>query len=60
VEAYLDDKPAYEAFSYAWESQTLDRTILCEGKTAGYKNCEAALHRLKQKRRSRNLKIDSI
>jgi len=52
---------SYEALSYAWERQTPDRVVICQGKellvTA---NCEAALYQLRHRTRSRLLLIDSI
>ena len=51
----------YEALSYAWEGQTPDRVLMCNGKklmvTA---NCEAALYQLRYRTKSRPLWIDSI
>ena len=51
----------YEALSYAWEGQTPDRTVLCQGRrllvTA---NCEAAMRQLRRRTRARLLWIDAI
>ncbi|KAG7288275.1 hypothetical protein NEMBOFW57_007806 [Staphylotrichum longicolle] len=51
----------YEALSYAWEGQTPDRTVLCQGRrllvTA---NCEAAMRQLRRRTRVRLLWIDAI
>jgi hypothetical protein len=60
-EVSLDSSPRFEALSYAWEKQTPDQNISCDGAeflvTATIK---AALQRLRHKARSRWLWIDQI
>jgi Heterokaryon incompatibility protein (HET) len=47
IEASLDHPPLYEALSYAWDAQTRDRHILCNGQAVPVTaNCRAALKHL--------------
>lgn len=47
IEASLDKLPPYQALSYAWESQQLGETALCDGKELHMTaNCAAALRQI--------------
>jgi hypothetical protein len=60
-EASLDDAPSYEALSYAWDAQTLDQSIKCNGQsTLVTQNCKAALRQLRFSMFPRILWIDAI
>lgn len=59
-EISLDSPPSYEALSYTWGGQELDRPLRCHGKELKItKNCEIALLRLRRPSK-RRLWIDSI
>lgn len=61
LEISLDTAPAYEAVSYAWESQRPSSSILCNGHhLAITANCEAALRRFRKARVARILWVDSV
>jgi hypothetical protein len=60
-EVSLDENPDFEALSYAWESQTPDQKIVCNGQELLVtRNCEAVMRRLRLKSKSRLLWIDAI
>jgi hypothetical protein len=60
-ETSLDKAPPFEAVSYAWDAQTLDRSIKCNGQhTLVTQNCEAALRQLRFTMFPRVLWIDAI
>lgn len=57
----LDKLPKYEALSYAWGAPVLSSFIFCNGKRLGItQNCEAAIRRLRQPKKSRLVWVDSI
>jgi hypothetical protein len=62
----LETSPSYEALSYTWGSNRLDRTIYCSDPSNTYEpllitsNCYAALRRLRWPHISRLLWIDAI
>lgn len=63
VEVSLDQTPAYEAVSYAWEGQTPSRIMLCEGcELPITANAEASLKhfRPEDEGKTRTLWIDAI
>lgn len=60
-EVNLDDFPAFEAVSQAWEGQEADQSIICDGNELLVSStCKAALRRLRHKLQSRILWIDQI
>jgi hypothetical protein len=61
IEASLDAPPPFEALSYAWDAQSTDQSLICNGRLVQITpNCEAALRRLRYKVASRVLWIDAI
>jgi hypothetical protein len=61
LEVSIEKPPIFDALSYAWESQSLDQTISCDGETLLISaTCKAALFRLRQKTRRRLLWINQI
>ena len=57
----LDNAPKYEALSYAWDSETPDRDIVCGNKPIRITaNCAAALRRLRRCSKARVLWIDAV
>ncbi|KAK4031445.1 HET-domain-containing protein [Parachaetomium inaequale] len=63
VEISLDNSRSrsYEALSYTWGGQPLDRPVSCDSKTLLITaNAEAALRRLRRKRKARYLWVDAI
>jgi hypothetical protein len=60
-ELALDEPLRFEALSYAWGGQALDRSVICNGQEIPIAaTCEAALRRLRHKTRVRRLWIDQI
>ena len=59
--ASLEDPPNFEALSYAWEAQSRDQSIICDGQQLKITaTCKAALYRLRLKSTGRLLWIDGI
>ncbi|OIW23544.1 HET-domain-containing protein [Coniochaeta ligniaria NRRL 30616] len=60
-ETSLDRPKSYEALSYTWGGQPLDRPVSCDGRTLLVTaNAEAALHRLRNRVKTRSLWVDAI
>jgi hypothetical protein len=61
LEVSVDQALNFEALSYAWEGQSFDQRIVCDGKTLLISaTCKAALLRLRRKTQGRLLWIDQI
>lgn len=61
----IDDKPPFEALSYAWATEdgddSLSQTVTCQKRTIPVtKTCEAALRRLRRQNRKRHIWVDAI
>jgi hypothetical protein len=64
-EVQFEQKPQFDALSYTWATQdgdaTLSSSIFCSGgRISTSKNCEAALHKLRNKDSDKVLWVDAI